>query len=188
MKFASSTGRTAIARTVRSRSGLNPSMTSPVNRFSATFSSVHPLSQFDCVVSFGLFNPEYGFKKYLLYSRQAAGRGCSPLTPKKVTRASDPVKLNLNESTLRFLDARTMLAASISIIFYVLPRSSSRFLPYRKAIPTPRVMNPTGGISKTSTPRLMARWPSLRSEERRVGTEWRTGMSTAGYIVHREHE
>jgi len=61
------------ARTVRSRSGLNPSMTSPVNRFSATFSSVHPLSQFDCVVSFGLFNPEYGFKKYLLYSRQAAG-------------------------------------------------------------------------------------------------------------------
>src|SRR5438128_12041279 len=83
MKFASSTGRTAIARTVRSRSGLNPSMTSPVNRFSATFSSVHPLSQFDCVVSFGLFNPEYGFKKYLLYSRQAAGCGCSPLTPKK---------------------------------------------------------------------------------------------------------
>jgi hypothetical protein len=43
-------------------------------------------------VSFGLFNP-YGFKKYLLYSRQAAGRGCSPLTPKKVTRAADPVKL-----------------------------------------------------------------------------------------------
>src|SRR2546428_8705514 len=73
MKFASSTGRTAIARTVRSRSGLNPSMTSPVNWFSATFLSVHPLSQFDCVVSFGLFNPEYGFKKYLLYSRQAAG-------------------------------------------------------------------------------------------------------------------
>src|SRR5881394_1581040 len=82
-----------VARTVRSRSGLNPSMTSPVNRFSATFSSVHPLSQFDCVVSFGLFNPEYGFKKYLLYSRQAAGRGCSPLTPKNVTRAADPVKL-----------------------------------------------------------------------------------------------
>jgi hypothetical protein len=34
--------------------------------------------------------------------------------------------------------------------------SSSRFLPYRRAKPTPMVMNPIGGMSRTTTPRVIA--------------------------------